>query len=292
MLLLQLFVDGVVSGCAVGVVAITFAYVYATTGVFHVAHAGVFTLGGYVAWWLSSLGLAFPLALAGAVAISAAVGAAMQKGIYETLIKRRATPLVQLIASLGLLAILQNLVALLFTPNLLQFEAVSWRLTMTALGPIHLSIPQIATMVSSLVILAGLILFSTRTILGKRIRAVSSNRSLAEITRLRPFDVYVVVVAIASGLVAVPSIFIGVDQAMQPYTSVLVLLTAVIAVIAGGIGSLPGAFIISVVLAVLQNLVLALMPGRWSIAFTFILFIVFILIMPTGLFQTRLKRAS
>lgn len=292
MLLLQLLVDGVVSGCAVGVVAITFAYVYATTGVFHVAHAGIFTLGGYVAWWLSGLGLPFPLALAGAVAISAAVGAALQKSIYETLIKRRATPLVQLIASLGLLAILQNLVALLFTPNLLQFDAVPWRLTMTALGPIHLSIPQIATVISSVVILAGLILFSTRTILGKRIRAVSSNRALAEITRLRPFDVYVVVVAIASGLVAVPSIFIGVDQAMQPYTSVLVLLTAVIAVIAGGIGSLPGAFIISVVLAVLQNLVLALMPGRWSIAFTFILFIVFILIKPTGLFQTRLKRAS
>lgn len=292
MLLLQLLVDGVVSGCAVGVVAITFAYVYATTGVFHVAHAGLFTLGGYIAWWLSGMGAGFPLALAGAIVVCAAVGAAMQKAIYETLMKRRASPLVQLIASLGLLAILQNLVAMAFTPNMLQFEAVPWRLSMTTLGPVHLSVPQIATLVSSLVILAGLILFSTRTILGKRIRAVSSNRALAEITRLRPFDVYVVVVAIASGLVAVPSVMVGVDQAMQPYTSVLVLLTAVIAVIAGGIGSLPGAFIISVVLAVLQNLVLALVPGRWSIAFTFVLFIVFIPIMPTGLFRTRLKRAS
>lgn len=292
MLLLQLVADGIVTGCAIGVVAITFAYVYSTTGVFHVAHAGLFTLGGYLAWFFTGQGAPFAVALAAAVLICAAVGAAIQKGIYETLMKRQASPLVQLIASLGLLAMLQNLCAMLFTPNMLQFDALPWRLTMVGIGPVHLSWPQIWIVVTSVAILAGLILFSTRTLLGSRIRAVSSNRSLAEITRLRPYDVYVYVLTIASGLVAIPSVLTGVDQAMQPYTSVLVMLTAVIAVIAGGIGSLPGAFITAVTLGVLQNLVLALVPGRWSIAMTFVIFIVFILVRPTGLFQTRLRRAS
>ena len=48
------------------------------------------------------------------------------------------------------------------------------------------------------------------------------------IARLRPKRVFLIVLAIASGLVAIPSVLTGVDQAIQPYTSILVLLTAVL----------------------------------------------------------------
>jgi branched-chain amino acid transport system permease protein len=109
---------------------------------------------------------------------------------------------------------------------------------------------------------------------------------------LRPHDVYLYVLAIASGLVAVAGVFVGVDQALQPYNGLALLLSAVIAVIAGGVGSLRGAFIVSLALGVLQNLVLALVPGRWSQGLTFAIFIAFILARPTGLFQVRVRRAT
>jgi len=128
---------------------------------------------------------------------------------------------------------------------------------------------------------------SRRTLLGRRIRAVASNPFLAEVTCLRPRSVYLAVMLIASAAVALAGITVSLDQAMQPYTGVLVLLTATIAVIAGGIGSLTGAFVIGVALSVLQNLALIVMPGRWSIAATFGLFIVFILVRPQGLFRAR-----
>ena len=51
MLALQLL-HRLVTGCALGVVAISFSLVYATTKIFHVAHAGIYTLGGYLAWSL------------------------------------------------------------------------------------------------------------------------------------------------------------------------------------------------------------------------------------------------
>ena len=54
MLPLQLLINGLVTGCALGVVAVSFSLVYATTKIFHVAHAGVYTLAGYLAWWLVS----------------------------------------------------------------------------------------------------------------------------------------------------------------------------------------------------------------------------------------------
>jgi branched-chain amino acid transport system permease protein len=292
MLFLQLIADGLVNGCAIGVVAITFTYVYTTTGVFHVAHAGVFTLGGYLAWYLSKEGIPFVLCVALAMVICAAVGAAIEKCIYEKLLKRQATPLVQLIASLGLLAVLQNLVAILFTPNVLQFESIAWRINVLHFGPIDLTIPQVLTVLTAFAAVYGLIYFSTKTNLGRRIRAVASNRTLAEITRLKPFEVYVYVMAISSALVVLPSVFIGLDQAMQPYSSVLVLLTAVIAVISGGLGSIRGAFSASLVMGIVQNAVLIVVPGRWSIALTFTLFIVFILFRPTGLFANKIRRAS
>jgi branched-chain amino acid transport system permease protein len=292
MLLLQLIVDGLVHGCAIGIIAVTFAYVYVTTGIFHVAHAGTFTLGGYLAWYFAGLGLPFVFAAALAVAGCAALGLLLQKSVYEPLMKRRSTPLVQLIASIGVIAVIQNVLAMVFTPNVLQFDMLPWRSMSLHLGPVDVSYPQLLTVAMSLLAAAVLLAFSSRTALGRRARAVASNRSFAEIARLRPYDVYVYVMAIASALVAIPGVFLGVDQALQPYSSLALLLTAVIAVIAGGVGSLPGAFIVALVLGVLQNLVLALVPGRWSQALTFAIFITFILMRPTGLAQIRMRRAS
>ena len=54
--------------------------------------------------------------------------------------------------------------------------------------------------------------------------------------------------------------------------------------IAGGVGSITGAFVLSVAIAVLQNLSLLLMPGEWSIGVTFFIFVIFMLFKPTGLF--------
>ena len=62
------------------------------------------------------------------------------------------------------------------------------------------------------------------------------------------------------------------------------MLTATIAMIAGGVGSITGAFALSLVIAVLQNLSLLVMPGEWSIGITFFVFVIFMLFRPRGLF--------
>ena len=291
MLLLQFVLNGFVSGCAIGVVAITFSYIYSTTGVFHVAHAGIYTLGAYIAYGLLGAGVPFVVALVVSAAICAAAGAAIQAGVYNTLARREASPLVMLIASLGMLAVLQNLMAMMFTPNNLQFQ-VPWRLNVFTIGGPFISYPQLAIVISSFIIFAGLMAFSRYSLMGQKIRAVASNAQLAQITRLQPERVFVIVLAIASALVAVPGILTGIDQSIQPYNSIMILLTAVIAVIAGGIGSIPGAFTLAIVISIALNVAILVAPGRWAIALTYALFIAFILVKPTGLFKTRVQRAS
>src|SRR5262249_8512785 len=125
MLALQLLATGVVTGCALGVVAISFALVYATTKIFHVAHAGIYTLEGYLAWSLVVWGAPLIVAAAASIAVCTAFGALIQDQLYARLERRRATHLVVLIASLGALAVIQNVIAGVYTPNILQFP-LAW----------------------------------------------------------------------------------------------------------------------------------------------------------------------
>lgn len=284
MLALQLACNGVVTGCALGIVAVSFSFVYATTKIFHVAHAGVYTMGGYLAW--SMLRNGFPLALTVILTIAActALGALIQGGLYARLEQRRATHLVVLIASLGALAVIQNILAAVYTANILRFD-LPWGARVLYLGAnVRLTMTQLLTVAVSLLAYAGVMAFSHGTILGKQIRAVASNPFLAEITRLRPRRMHVYVVAIASALVALPGMLTPMDFGLQPYNGVTPLLTATIAMIAGGVGSITGAFVLSVVIAELQNLSLLFIPGEWSIGVTFFIFVIFMLFRPTGLF--------
>ena len=286
MVLLQLLAQGLVTGCALGVVAISFSLIYATTRIFHVAHAGVYTMGGYLAWSLTQHGVPDVLALILAVAACTAVGALIQHQLYHRLERRRATQLVVLIASLGVLAVIQNLLAAIYTPNILQFES-SWGGKTVSLGGVLLSYAQLLIVAASLLAYGGLLFFAYRTPLGKRIRAVASNPFLAEITRLNPRDVYVIVIAIASAVVCLPGVLVPFELGLQPYGGVTVLLTATIAMIAGGVGSITGAFVLAVAIAVLQNLSLLVMPGEWSIGVTFFIFVIFMLFRPRGLFAAH-----
>lgn len=286
MLALQLLVTGVVTGCSLGVVAISFSLVYATTKIFHVAHAGIYTLGGYLAWSLVVNGAPVLVAAIVAITACATLGALIQSQLYARLERRRATYLVVLIASLGALAVMQNIIAAIYTPNILQFP-IEWSRRMVSLGAVRLNYTQILTIVTSLAAYVGTMLFAHRTILGKRIRAVASNPMLADITRLQPQTVYIYVIAIASALVCLPGILVPLDLGLQPYNGVTSLLTATIAMIAGGVGSITGAFVLSVAIAVVQNLSLLVMPGEWSIGVTFFIFVIFMLFRPTGLFTAR-----
>jgi branched-chain amino acid transport system permease protein len=284
MLALQLLCNGIVTGCALGIVAVSFSFIYATTKIFHVAHAGVYTMGGYVAWSMLGHGFPAPIAFLVAVAACTALGALIQGVLYARLERRRATHLVVLIASLGTLAVIQNILASVYTADILRFDLPWGSRVFTVVGNVRLTVTQLLTVLLSLAAYAGVMWFSHGTILGKQIRAVASNPFLAEITRLRPRRVHVYVMAIASALVCVPGVLVPLDFGLQPYNGITPLLTATIAMIAGGVGSITGAFVLAIVIAELQNMSLLFIPGEWSIGVTFFIFVIFMLFRPTGLF--------
>src|SRR6201747_58844 len=147
MLALQLLCNGIVTGCALGIVAVSFSFVYATTKIFHVAHAGVYTMGGYVAWSMLRHGFPAPIAFVVAVAACTALGALIQGVLYARLERRRATHLVVLIASLGTLAVIQNILASIYTANILRFDLPWGSQVFTVVGNVRLTVTQLLTVV-------------------------------------------------------------------------------------------------------------------------------------------------
>jgi branched-subunit amino acid ABC-type transport system permease component len=283
MLWLHLLVNGVVTGCALGMVAVSFSLIYSTTQIFHVAHAAIYSLGGYLAWSAVGHGLPLPLAVLIAMLVCTVLGALIQKHLYERLARRGATHLVMLIASLGMTAVLQNLIAATYTSNVLTFP-LDWTSRTVDLGGILLTVAQLMTAIVGLLAYLAAMLFAHRSALGKRMRATASNPFLAEITRLQPRQVHVIVVAVGSAIVCLPGILVPLDLGLQPFGGIGVLLIATIAMIAGGVGSITGAFLMAMLVSVLQNLSLLVMPGEWSIAVTFFIFVIFMLFRPRGLF--------
>src|ERR1700732_5049843 len=171
MLALQLLCNGLATGCALGVVAVTFSLVYSTTKLFHVAHAGVFTLGGYLAWSLTTRGVPFVLAFLAGVLACACMGAVIQAALYARLERRHATHLVFLIASLGTLAVMQNVIAAVYSANILQFS-LPWASEVGAGGGrVRLTVIQVLIVAASLASYSGLMWFAHGTILGKQMRA-------------------------------------------------------------------------------------------------------------------------
>ncbi|MBN9244301.1 MAG: hypothetical protein J0I98_16060, partial [Mesorhizobium sp.] len=144
MIVLQLLVNGIVSGCGLGIMAISFSLIYSTTNVLHVAHAGIYTLGGYLAWTLVGHGVPAVPAFAGAIALCAAAGVLIQRELYDRLADRKAAELVYLIASLGLLGIIQNALAAIYTADPLRFP-LGWAGEMVSSVAIRLSVPQLLT---------------------------------------------------------------------------------------------------------------------------------------------------
>jgi branched-chain amino acid transport system permease protein len=126
-LVLQLFVNGIITGSHYALLAVGFGIIFATTRIVHFAYGPIFTVAAYMAWYSAAV-LGLPLAVALLVAIFMAVllGAGSYLLIYEPLERRQAPHLVPLIASLGLYIVLENLVGIVFG------SACGWSSTTTA----------------------------------------------------------------------------------------------------------------------------------------------------------------
>jgi branched-chain amino acid transport system permease protein len=283
MILLQLLINGLSAGAIYALIAVGFAMIYNGTRMLHLAHGAVFTFGGYTLYVLA-IGLGLPLAAAFPLTIvaTAALGVLMELLVYRPLRRRGSGGAAILVASLGLLSLLQALFALIFgtdTRNLRTGPLPTYEVGELVVTQLHVMVAIVAVVIFPL-----LQLFLVRSKYGRAIRAVADNPRLAVVFGIDLDRFHVLIFAIGSGLAAVAVGLIAFDLGVRPEMGFSIMFIALIAVIVGGVGYLPGAAAGGLLLGIIQHLSVWQMSARWQDIILFGALIAFLVFRPQGLF--------
>lgn len=291
-LLLQLLATGVVVGSLYALCAVGWGLIYGTTLHFHVAHGAVFTLAAYYAYvGQKVLGLPLVVAVLAAVVAAGLSGLLIDRLVYQPLERRGAVRTTVFIASLGLLIVVENVLAIVFTADPLRLD-IGVLQTSLRLGPVYLNYLHALTVVLTVVGYAALVLFLRRSRWGQAIRAVSSAPEMARTVGINLGRVQLLTYLLGSAISAPAGILIAMDVGAEPYRGTRFVLLASVGVIMGGIGSLPGALLGGLFLGLLENLGIWKIPSEWQAAISFGVFLVFIVLKPRGFFGRRVQSAE
>ncbi|NJL26413.1 MAG: branched-chain amino acid ABC transporter permease [Thermoanaerobaculia bacterium] len=258
----QLVVNALIAAAYYGLIALSFAYVCRIAGFFHVAHGGVFTLAAYVTMEFCEADIGLIPASICAVAIAGAVGSAMEAIVFRPLRRRNATPEMMLMASFGILIVLQNLYSIAWGD---ARRAVVARAAEPGLGFLGGRATELQLIAIGLSVLAsaGLIVFSRFTFSGLLLRAVSDDLDLARIRGVSSEKAILAGFAIASGLMGLAGVLHGLDVGMVPGMGFRALLVAFAGALLGGLDRDERAFAGGVTIGVLEQVAARYLPGQW-----------------------------
>jgi branched-chain amino acid transport system permease protein len=287
----QLLLNGVIAGSIYSLVALGFALIYQTTRFFHFAHGAVYTFGAYFAYlFFVQLGFDRWLAFPSACVVTMLLGVALEVGIYKPMRNRKATDLTLLIASLGLYIVLQNIISMVWgddTKTMRTGEVVEGHAILGA----RITNIQIAIIATSVVLITLIALMLARTKFGKALRALANDPELARLSGINSDRYIMYAFAIGSFLAAVAAIMISFDTDMTPTMGFNALVMGVIAVIVGGIGSLPGAALGGLLIGLAQNLGVWQLPSKWQDTIAYVVLILFLLFRPYGILGKKPQKA-
>ncbi|GAA1124874.1 branched-chain amino acid ABC transporter permease [Nocardioides aquiterrae] len=239
-LLAQLTVSGLVVGSTYALLGVSFGVIYATTRIFHLAHAVAYAGAAYAAVWSAdTLGLPFWPALVVGLVAAAVLGVAIEVLFYRPMRRRNATLLTIFLVSLGISVAFPNLLQLAFGPenqSLPRPDNPTY-----GLGSVTISRHDVATLLICWVLIAAVATYIARTRFGRSVTAMRTNPAMAEAVGIDGKKVYLFVFLIGSLLAGVAGLLFTAKGVATPTMGLQPTLTGFIAAFLGGIGSQWGA---------------------------------------------------
>ena len=154
----QLTINGLIAGAIYALVAAGFSLIYSTCKFIHFAHGASIAFCGYFLYFLfSMLNVNFWLSVILAIIFAGLLGYGMDLIVYKQLRKRKASPLIMLIASLGLLIFLESLIIVLFGADIKTIGYIRVAQGMEFLGA-RITQLQVVIIVVSIILLILLFL--------------------------------------------------------------------------------------------------------------------------------------
>ena len=284
MLYLELFIQGLLQGSIYALIAVGLTLVYGLLRILHVAHAGLYTLGGYFGVLIfNSTG---SLALGGVIAMLGVgvIGVIIYRLCYEPILNQ--PPYVPLIASIGLFIAMEELYRILFGSYGVTYTNPPLQ-KMMPLGGLYLRQGEWVTMLASIVLIGGLAWLSRRTRLGLAWRATVTDPQMAESFGIDPIRVRYLNFFIGSILAGAAGMIVGIlNNLVEPTMGSVPSYKALAIIVLGGLGSVRGTLVAALALGVVESfgtIYLGAVLNRDAIAFVFLILV--LMVRPQGMFR-------
>ncbi len=319
-------VPGIAYGSQLALGALGVTVVFGILRFANFAHGDLMAFGTMVTvlttWGLQSVGVGFGplptalLALPVGILVLALLCLFIDRSVFSFYRKQKSPPVVMVIASVGVMFVLNGLVRFIIGPNDQRFadgerfiiKARAFK-EMTGLNEgLAIKLTQGLTVVLAVVVVIALFWFLQRTRTGKAMRAFSDNEDLALLSGIDPQRVVMITWIIAAALATIAGVLYGLDKSFKPFTYFQLLLPIFAAAIVGGIGQPIGAIIGGYVIAFSEITVTYaykkflgyLLPEGWQpeglvqllstdykFAVSFIILVVVLLVRPTGIIKGK-----
>jgi branched-chain amino acid transport system permease protein len=255
---MQLFFEQLLNGIAMGsiyaLITLGLALVYGILRILHVAHAAIYTVGAYVGLYLFQLSGSLIAGVAGSMVFCAVFGVAIERFVYYPLLKY--PPYVPLIGSIAVMLAIEELCRLVAGPQILTFPA-DLHFPQFQIGGIKISSTLMAVYCITAIVLVVLWYITSKTELGLAMRATSQDIQIADAMGINSHIIISITFVIGSATAALAGILVGIHyNQVYPTMGAVPAYKTLALIVVGGLGSVPGAVIASLLLGVAETLLI------------------------------------
>jgi branched-chain amino acid transport system permease protein len=275
----QALANGLIVGLLYLLMAIGFTLVFGVMRIVNFAHGEFYMLGAFAAYvCVTHWQMSFLAAVLVTFVLALAFGWLIETVVLKSF---RDDELNGMIATIGLAMILQNVALMAFGPDPQSMPAVAEGVVM--LGPVVMPMSRLYVVMFSGAVLAALYVFLMHSRTGRALRAVVQDMEIASAQGIHSRFIYPLGFAVGIALAAVAGALMAPVFSVSPFIGITPAFKAFIVVILGGLGSIPGAALASLLLGVAESL-----GGTFfstTVADMMIFFLVFLMLVfrPTGL---------
>ncbi len=281
-LAVQLFLTGIFLSSLYILVTFGLTMIFGVMEIVNFAHASFAILGGYACLMtVTTLGLDPFVALVPVVIFMALIGWLTFEFFARYTLDVGDAHVVHYYA---LLLIISNILALIFGLDY-KFVPSSLGYSQIQLGPFKYPLLKFIVAVVSLATVAGLSWYLKKSVIGKKIRAVSQSRETAEIMGIDSLNIRRITWIIGVSSAGLMGALVGLVNPFSPYAGTTYLIVAFSVAILGGMGSLFGTIVAGFIVGMTESLFSLVLPSQISPVVAFVFIIGVLMVKPEGLFS-------
>ena len=280
--LMQVAVSGILLGGIYALISVGLTLIFGVVRIINFAHGELLMIGMYLSYlFFASLGLNPYYSVILVAPALFVIGVIIQRLVIQPI--QETSAMMKIFATCGLFIVLQNLALMIFRGDYRTIQMGISMATLNVAG-VSISIPRLVAFVAAVVIFCVLNMMLKYTYVGKALRAVAENRSMAQLMGIRVQRLSMLAFGLGAALTGIAGALLSPFTSVFPTIGGTYTLVAFVIVVLGGLGNMAGAFLGGLFIGLIESFSGTYISSALKEATYFAIFILILLVRPQGLF--------